>query len=73
MNNSELHSHRGIVDPGLSDHCLVFACRKHRKISKAKKTIKIRIYRHFKTSSFQHDINNADWTPVTCCNNTDDV
>ena len=41
-NNSLLYAHRGLLDTGLSDHTLVFCCRKQKKLLREKKVIEIR-------------------------------
>ena len=41
LNNTELFFHCGVINPGLSDHCLVFVCCKCKRIDKSKKTIHI--------------------------------
>ena len=70
-NNVDLYAHCGVVDPGLSDHCLTYIVRKHKKPSKAKKTIRIRNYCHFSETSFQYDVKNTDWSEVTLCDDID--
>ncbi len=73
VNNPDQYSHRGVLEPGLSDHSLIFTCRKRKKISKTKKTIFIRNYRKFSQDIFCSDIKSADWTPVFTSNNVDDA
>ncbi len=70
-NNPDLYAHCGVVDPGLSDHCLVYIVRKRKRPSQAKKTIRIRNYCHFSESSFRHDVKHTDWTAVTTCDDID--
>ena len=36
-NNVDLYAHSGVVDPGLSDHCLTYIVRKRKRPSQAKK------------------------------------
>ena len=64
-NNSDLYSHRGTLDPGLSDHNLVFVCRKRKpENGRQKEMVWIRNYRHFDPDLFSHDISTTDWSPV---------
>ena len=73
VNNPSLYSHRGILDPGLSDHHLTFVCRKRAKISNEKKTIFIRNYRNFNTENFCADLAKIDWTHVIQAHDVDEA
>ena len=73
VNNSDQYAHRGILETGLSDHSLVFACRKRAKICKEKKTIFIRDYRHFNQIDFLNSIATADWHDLYNCTDIDDA
>ena len=73
VNNPSLYSHRGILDPGLSDHHLTFVCRKRAKISHEKKTIFIRNYRNFNAENFCADLSNIDWTQVMQASDVDEA
>ncbi len=64
-NNIDLFANAGTLQTGLSDHDLIFVCRKKCKIRKAKVSICIRCYRHFDSDLFSHDIRSTDWTDVT--------
>ncbi len=55
-NNTDVYSHFGKLDPGLSDHFLIFVERKGKRPSQAKKTVKLRNYCFFSPSSFQYDV-----------------
>ena len=72
-NNSDLFSHRGLVEPGLSDHCLIFVARKRRRISREKVTVKIRSYRNFDADVFNHDVECTDWSSVYNASNVDEA
>ena len=63
-NNPLLYSHTGLLDTSVSDHALMFCCRKRRKISRAKRTIEIRSRRNFNPSEFEKDVTNTDWSEV---------
>ena len=43
-NNQSLFSHTGVVEPSLSDHCLIFVKRKQKRMSREKTSVKIRNY-----------------------------
>ena len=60
-NNPYLYSHRGVIEPGLSDHALIFACRKRPKLNKEKHTIQIRSRRKYNPIEFAKDVSNIDW------------
>ena len=63
-NSPDLYSHKGVLEPGLSDHSLIFVCHKRQKLGKGKKTIIIRNYHNFNANAFNNDIEQADWTEV---------
>ena len=63
-NNPTQYSHRGTLELGLSDHSLVFICRKKVKPSKVKERIFIRNYRTFNPASFAEDVRDCDWSDV---------
>ena len=60
VNNTHQYIHQGVVNPGLSDHGIVFVTRKHIPISKAKETIFVRDYRFFDELAFARDISEID-------------
>ena len=64
VNNPELYAHSGQLEPGLSDHVLIFTARKRAKLCKSKTTIIIRDYKHFSQINFLHSIQNEDWTDL---------
>ncbi len=68
-NNPMLYSHRGVIDSGMSDHSLIFCCRKRKKLTKERKTIEIRSRRNFDQIAFENDVANIDWTEVLDCDN----
>ena len=63
-NNIYLFSHRGVLDPGLSDHNLVVICRKRKRMSREKEPIWIRDYRHFDADLFCFEVGNINWSAV---------
>ncbi len=73
VNNTELYVHCGTLEPGLSDHSMVFVCRKQAKISKEKKSITVRNYRNFDPIKFGNDIVNTDWSNVYNAKNVDEA
>ena len=64
INNEQLYWHSRVVDPGLSDHSLIYTCRKYHKPSKEKETRFIRDYRKFNPEDFASDVGNIDWHSV---------
>ena len=63
-NNLELYNRRGVIDPAISDHALIFACRKRATVNKEKVFRLIRNYRDFDPLLFCHDLTLTDWTAV---------
>ena len=63
-NNSTLYAHRGVIETGLSDHSLIFCCRKCQKLSKAKKMIEIRSRRNFDPTVFEAEAIDTDWSEI---------
>ncbi len=63
-NNTAQFAHRGCLDLGLSDHCLIFTSRKRAKPSRAREVRFIRSYRTFDPIAFALDVSQTDWSPV---------
>ena len=63
-NNSAQFAHRGCLDIGLSDHCLIFISRKKAKPSREREVRYIRCYRHFCPTAFAADVEKTDWSSV---------
>ena len=67
----DLYSNAGVIDPGLSDHCLIFSSRKKKKQKRIVKYVKCRSYRQFNESAFKLDVQNLNWSMVTDCPDVD--
>ena len=61
------------MNPGLSDHSLIYVCRKKSKPCKEKKTVIIRCYRSLDPTLFCRDIGQIDWRFVTSSNDIDEA
>ena len=59
-NRPDLYRNCNVIDPGLSDHQLVFVSRKKARKNKTIREIKCRNFRHFKNLAFQSDIDNIE-------------
>ena len=64
VSNAQQYHHWGVLNPGLSDHCLIYTCRKKAKLCKEKEFRVIRCYSHFNPEMFTHELKNIDWSPV---------
>ena len=64
VSNVDLYWHQGVVDPGLSDHALIYTMRKYKRISHEKETKYIRCYRNFDAVKFADDVGSTDWSAV---------
>ena len=51
----------GLMDPGLSDHHLVFTTSKKKKIARTINYVNCRNYRQFNERNFQFEIEQVDW------------
>ena len=71
--NPALFHHNGVLDPGLSDHGLVFVTRKHVRTSKEKETLYIRDYRFFDEILFASEVASADWDDVYSAGTVDEA
>ena len=71
ISNSNLYHHWGVVDPGISDHCLVFTSRKYKSVSKEKETCFIQSYRNFDPLAVAQDVANIDWDDIYVASNLD--
>ena len=56
VTNTNLYHREGVIDPGMSDHGLIFTCRKALKCNRQKKPVIIRNMRHFDADLFNADI-----------------
>ncbi len=72
-NNTDLYHRSGVVNPGLSDHALIFTCRKRVKVDKEKENIVIRCYKDFNQADYAMDICNHNWQPVLACMDVDEA
>ncbi len=71
VNNYDRYHLQGVVDPGLSDHCLIFVTRKHFRPNKEKEVIFVRDHRNFDEHAFSCDLSNAYWSDVFDASNVD--
>ncbi len=62
-----------MLDPGLSDHALIFVTRKHFRPNKEKESIFVHDYRHFDEHAFACDLNNVDWSDVFSAGSVNDA
>ena len=63
-NNDELYPRAGNINPGASDHNLIFTARKKDKLPQEHVYIECRSYRNFSPALFQQDIDQIDWEPL---------
>ncbi len=56
----------GVVHLGVSDHCLIYGCRKISLCKTSPKIVESRNFRHYKTLEFKRDLSialsNCDWS-----------
>ena len=64
VSNDNLYIHWGTLNLGLSDHALIYTCRKKAKVNKEKDFKVIRCYRNFVPELFAKDVEQIDWSPV---------
>ncbi len=63
-NRDDMYYQWGTYDPGISDHCLTYVARKKKKLPKDGTRVSCRNYNKLDVLSFQHDIDNTDWSDV---------
>ena len=63
-NREDLYLQGFTVNPGVSDHCLVYTNRKKAKIPRTFHYLKCCSYRNFVDVSFQRDVDVANWERV---------
>ena len=73
INNENQYCRWGVVNPGLSDHGLIYTCRKKAKEDKEKCFKVIRCYRHLDEALFNADLAAQDWNPVYRCANVNEA
>ena len=64
VSNTQEYHHWGVLNPGLSDHSMIYTNHKKDKQSKEKDFCIIRCYRHFNPELFTCDLETTDWSPV---------
>ena len=62
MTNSVNISKAGVIDPGVSDHSLVFVIRKIKPPKGEPKLIKVFFFNNFVEDDFLRDLRNSDWS-----------
>ena len=73
VNRKKMFNVYGTVDPGLSDHCMVFTGRKHAKIRPKSTKIWTRSYRNYNKDCFSYDIAKIDWSELYTLENVNDA
>ena len=68
-NNTDYYHVCDLVDPGLSDHSLVFTSRKRLKIKHTVSYFIRRSYRNFHEANFYSDVKSINWLPLYTCDN----
>ena len=63
----------GVYDPGMSDHCLVFAVVKFKRDKVPPKIIITRNYKQVDTKALQQDMENAPWSVINIFDDIDDA
>ncbi len=64
VNNTDFYCISGTIDPGLSDHKLVYVTRKRIKPKGDTSYFTGRSYRNFDEALFYHDVYNINWLPL---------
>ena len=62
MTNSVNISKAGVIDPGVSDHSMVYVLRKFKRPKGEPKIIRVRSFKNFVDDDFLRDLRNSDWS-----------
>ena len=63
-----------VIPLGISDHSLVYMCRKiHYSTKNSKRVITKRSFRHFNSKDFIRDLDNQDWDVIALLSNPNDM
>ena len=62
MTNSVNISKAGVIDPGVSDHSLIYVIRKFKRPKGETKIIRVRSFKNFVDDDFLRDLRNSDWS-----------
>ena len=62
MTNSVNISKACVIDPGVSDHSLVYVIRKFKRPKGEPKIIRVRSFKNFVDDDFLRDLRNSDWS-----------
>ena len=62
MTNSVNISKAGVIDPGVSDHSLIYVIRKFKRPKGEPKIIRVRSFKNFVDDDFLRDLRNSDWS-----------
>ena len=73
ISNSKHIKECKVVDPGMSDHSLIYLRRDRVKISRSQKTITSRSYKNFDEEKFLEGLGNLDWSNVLNTNCLDNA
>ena len=71
INNESFNTQSGVIDLGLSDHCLVYTSRKRLKFKQPVTYIIGRSYRRFDETLFNLDVCKESWVNVYHCQDPD--
>ena len=70
VSDTDKNSQRGVLDLGISDHCLIYCTRKVlRNIINSHNTVKIRSLKNYNKETFQANLLDVDWSSVICSDN----
>ncbi len=64
-NREDYYYQSGTLDLGLSDHSLIFAARKRKKLHRVVQRMSCRNYRNFIPENFRCHIDRTDWSSIT--------
>ena len=70
VSDTDKISQRGVLDLGISDHCLIYCTREVlRNTINSHNTMKIRSLKNYNEETFQANLLDVDWSSVICSDN----
>ena len=66
-NRRDLYWNSNTIDPGLSDHQMVYVSRKRRKLKRGFHYVECRSFRNFNPDQFQKDVESIEWDVFYNC------
>ena len=66
-NRKDMYWNSGTIDPGLSDHQMVYVSRKRKKLKRGFHYVKCRSFRHFVPEDFQKEVEDVNWNILYDC------